>query len=330
MVLLALVNYVTMKNKIPALTFYLFICLKTCAQTTLTGGDLNPLPGQMSVVYQCPIVSPGISGANQIWDLSGLAPTATITRSYTSSTIPGATIRQNRNTNGAATSIDLKCDDTGQEIIVQSNETTVVLGYYDPKKILALPAVYTISHQDYYHASASGTPVYGELTEVVDGYGTLITPEGTFSNVVRVHLHDNFYVETNLGTNYFTEDTYTWYKAGIKDELASITSITEVGQAPYYESALYLETSTYGLTEEEMGKLVVYSNPVTSNFSIQPSEAAVKSITITNAEGKLFKCNYKQLTDSIVVDSEQLSIGVYFVRLTYASGKAEQAKIVKE
>lgn len=319
-----------MKNKIPALTFYLFICLKTCAQTTLTGEDLNPLPGQMSVVYQCPIVSPGTYGANQTWDLSGLTPTATITRSYTSSTIPGATIRQNRSTNGTTTSIDLKCDSTGQEIIGQSNETTVVLGYYNPKKILFLPAVYPISHQDYYHASASGTPVYGELNEVVDGYGTLITPEGTFSNVVRVHLHDDFYVETNLGTNYFTEDTYTWYKGGIKDELVSITSIAQVGHAPYYESALYLETSTFGLTEEEMGKLAVYPNPVASNFSIQPSEAAVKSITITNAEGKLFKCSYKQLTDSIIVDSERLSSGVYFVRLTYASGKAEQAKIVKE
>ena len=319
-----------MKNKIPALTFYLFLCLKACAQTTLTGGDLNPLPGQMSVVYQCPIVSQGLAGDNQTWDLSGLAPTETITRSYTSSTVPGATIRQNKNTNGVATSIDLKCDNTGQEIIAQSNGTTFVIGYYNPKKTLALPAVYTISHQDNYHASASGTPVYGELTEVVDGYGTLITPEGTFSNVVRVHLHDNFYVETNLETKYYTEDTYTWYKAGIKDELASITSIAEVGQAPYYESALYLETTTYGLTEEEMGKLAVYPNPVTSNFSIQPSEAAVKSITITDAEGKLFKCSYKEVDNSVVVDSKQLSSGVYFVRLTYASGKAEQAKIVKE
>ncbi|MNU81491.1 hypothetical protein D3C71_711510 [compost metagenome] len=319
-----------MKNKIPALTFYLFLCLKTCAQTTLTGEDLNPLQGQMSVVYQCPIVNPGTSGANQTWDLSGLTPTATITRSYTSSTIPGATIRQNKNTNGAATSIDLKCDSTGQEIITQSNETTVVIGYYNPKKTLALPAVYSISHQDYYHASASGTPVYGELVEVVDGYGTLITPEGTFSNVVRVHLHDNFYIETNLETRYYTEDTYTWYKAGIKDELASTTSIAEVGQAPYYESALYLETTSSGLTEEEMGRLAVYPTPVVSNFNIQPSEAGVKSITITNVQGKLFTCSYKELANSIIVNSEQLSSGVYFVRLTYASGKAEQATIVKE
>lgn len=319
-----------MKNKISAIPFYLFLCLKAYTQTTLTGEDLNPSQGQMSVVYQCPIVNQGSPGANQTWNLSGLAPTATITRSYTSSTVPGATIRQNRNTNGAATSIDLKCDSTGQEIIVQSNETTVVLGYYDPKKILGLPAVYTISHQDYYHASASGTPVWGDLVEVVDGYGTLITPEGTFSNVVRVHLHDNFYVETNLGTRYYTEDTYTWYKAGIRDELASTTSIAEVGQAPYYESAFYLETTTYGLTEEEMGKLAVYPNPVASNFSIQLSEAVVKSITITDLQGKLFKCSYKELVDRIVVDSEQLSNGVYFVRLTYASGKAEQVKIVKE
>lgn len=319
-----------MKNKIPVLTFLLFLCLKTGAQPTLTGEDLNPLQGQMSVVYQCPIVNPGNSGANQIWDLSGLTPTATITRSYTSSTIPGATIRQNRNTNGTATSIDLKCDSTGQEIIVQSNETTVVLGYYDPKKIMGLPAVYGAVHQDYYHASASGTPVWGDLIEVVDGYGTLITPEGTFSHVVRVHLHDNFSVETNLGTRYYTEDTYTWYKAGIKDELAGTTSIAEVGQAPYYESALYLETSSLGLTEEEMGKLAVYPTPVTSNFSIQASEAGVKSITITDVQGKLFTCPYKELAMSIVVDCEQLSSGTYFVHLTYASGKVEQAQIVKE
>lgn len=325
-----LISYPIMKNKIPALTCYLFLCLKIGAQTTLTAGDVNPLPGQMSVVYQCPIVNPGVSGENQTWNLSGLIPTATITRSYTLSTIPGATIRQNKNTNGAATSIDLKCDSTGQAIITQSNETTVVIGYYDPKKILTLPAVYANVHQDYYHASASGTPVYGDLTQVVDGYGTLITPEGTFSNVVRVHLHDDFYVETNLETRYYIEDTYTWYKAGIKDELASTTSIAEVGQPPYYESALYLETTTYGLTEEEMGKLAVYPTPVTSSFSIQPSEAGVKSITITDVQGKLFTCSYKELANRIVVDSEQLSSGVYFVRLTYASGKAEQTQIVKE
>jgi hypothetical protein len=319
-----------MKSKIPTLTSYLFLSLNVFAQTTVTGDDLNPLQGQTSVVYQCPIVSQGLPGANQTWDLSGLESTTTITRSYTSSAVPGATIRQNKNTNGVATSLDLKCDNSGQEIIAQSNETTFVVGYYNPKKTLALPAVYNVSHQDNYHAAASGTPVYGELTELVDGYGTLITPEGTFSNVVRVHLHDNFYVETNLGTRYYTEDTYTWYKAGIKDELASTTSIAEVGQAPYYESALYLETTTYGLTEEEMGKLTVYPNPATSNFSIKPSEAAVKSITITDAEGKLYKCSYKEVANSIVLDSEELSSGVYFVRLTYASGKAEQAKMVKE
>lgn len=319
-----------MKSKIPAIPFYLFLCLKAYAQTTLTGEDLNPLQGQMSVVYQCPIVNQGSPGANQTWNLSGLAPTATITRSYTSSTVPSATIRQNKTSNGVVTSIDLKCDNTGQEIIAESNATTFVIGYYDPKKILNLPAVYNISHQDNYHASVSGTPVYGELVEVVDGYGTLITPEGTFSNVVRVHLHDNFYAETNLGTLYFTEDTYTWYKAGMKDELASITSIAEVGQAPYYESAFYLETTTFGLTEEEMGKLAVSPNPVASNFSIQLSEAVVKSISITDLEGKLFKCSYKELANSIAVDSEQLSNGVYFVRLTYASGKAEQSQIIKE
>jgi hypothetical protein len=319
-----------MKTKIPALTFYLFLCLKICAQTTLTGADLNPLPGQWSVVYQCPIVSQGLPGANQTWDLSGLQSTTTITRSYTSSSIPGATIRQNKNTNGVITSIDLKCDNTGQEIIVESNQTGVVIGYFNPKKILALPTVYNNSYQDNYHADVSGTPVYGELVEVVDGYGTLITPEGTFSNVIRVHLHDDFYVDTDLQTLYFTEDTYTWYKAGIKDELASITSIAQVGQVPYYESAIYLETTTYGLTEEEMGKLAVYPNPVASSFSIQPSEEVVKSITITDLQGRLFKCSYKELANTIVVDSEQLSIGTYFVRLIYASGKAEQAKIVKE
>ncbi len=319
-----------MKIKIPALAFYLFLCSKIGAQILLTAGDVNPSLGQMSVTYQCPIVSPGDSGTNQTWDLSGLTPTATTTRSYTASTIQGATIRQNRNTNGALTAFDLKCDSSGQAVIAQSNETGVVIGYFNTKKILTLPVAYGTIHQSYYHASASGTPVYGLLTQTLDGSGTLITPEGTFSNVVRIHSHDNFYVETNLGNLYYTEDTYTWYKAGIKDELASITSIAQVGYPPYYESALYLETTTYGLTEEEMGKLAIYPTPVISNFSIQPSEAGVKSITISDAQGKLFTCSYKELANRIVVDSEPLSSGVYFVRLTYASGKAEQTKIVKE
>lgn len=303
------------------------------AQSTLTGSDLNPAIGHSSTTYTSTHVSEGPAGANQTWDLTGLTNGGSTVTTYTSSSVSGANIHANMVSSGGTSTADMQFDNSGQYWHVITAGGTVIT-YSDPMMQLGLPLTYQGTMSDDFHATfTSGISFVrsGTNTQTVDGYGTVITPEGTFANVLRVHLHQDY---SDVATGYeldYVVDVYTWYKAGVKDPIASVSSITTTvnGNPTTSSYGSYLEATGLGITENEIQALNAYPNPATSNINLGLSEEGISNILVTDVQGKIYTPDYTVMGDKVVMNTSDMRSGIYFIRAEYASGKVEAAKVTR-
>ncbi len=182
-------------------------CLLSLAQPTLTSSSFNQNVGETFDVLDISFssVSPGSSGANQTWDFSNgielqsfsatmLDPAST---PYGSS-FPSANICQESGGSYAY----YRHDNNAQQIH-GTFQSGVIIQYNNPEDYIRFPLNYTDSFTDYFEANyeSGGVNFYrsGTSTGTYDGYGTLIMPYGTFSNVIRVKLVEDYQDSSVLG-----------------------------------------------------------------------------------------------------------------------------------
>jgi hypothetical protein len=147
-------------------------------------------------------VSAGSSGANQIWDYSAIIDTggsfseSVISPSATpyAASFPGATIALSNNSADTA---------YGYEDLTSSNTLTYlgnyisaagILNYNIPRVLFQYPLSYTNSYTNAFAGTTfNGDSITGMDSTVADGYGTLMLPSHTYSNVLRLkytqHTH---------------------------------------------------------------------------------------------------------------------------------------------
>ena len=143
-------------------------------------------------------LDPGDSGENVVWDFSGQEnPQSTILS--TTGACPG---NQNCGQFTDANRIQwlevLDTSPTYTYFSFTNNEYSVIGDYsvengkntYNDQEILyKFPIVYGQAFDDNYQTSFGTSPdgtTNGEVSIEVDGYGTIITPAGTFNNVLRI------------------------------------------------------------------------------------------------------------------------------------------------
>lgn len=303
------------------------------AQSTMTGSDLNATIGHTCTMYIGNYVAEGNSGASQTWDLSSLSGSA-VTESYGAATEPGANIKMTQVASGTTSTIDMKFDNTGQYWYSLSGGGTVMT-YSDPMMQLGLPLTYQGNMSDNFAATFTSGVTFdrsGTNTQTVDGYGTVITPEGTFTNVLRSHMHQEYSDVTTGATITYVADIYTWYKAGVKDPVASVSQLTSnstLSGTATTSYGSYLEATGLGITENEIGALSAYPNPAVSDIKLDLSEDGINNILVTDIQGKIYTPDYTVMGDKVVMNTNDLRGGVYFIRAEYASGKVEAAKVTK-
>jgi hypothetical protein len=211
------------------------------------------------------------------------------------------------------------------------NGSGVVFTYQDPMQTAAYPYQMNATHTDDFHATfTSGMPFerFGDCGMTVDGYGTLITPEGTFTDVVRVHFTQDYKDSNDLIEINYDVDIYAWYKAGIHNELASVSTLVST-QGNNIQYGGYMETAGLGITEEELQALTIFPNPATTTASVRVSEqASVEGMTVTDLNGKTYEVAYTREGAQLSFDVSGMAKGMYFLRLTYGSGAVQQGKLV--
>jgi hypothetical protein len=281
-------------------------------------------------------ISEGNAGANGTWNFSGISATGT---SYTynvispsstpfSGSFPGATIIVS-NTSFETYSF-YHIDNTSYDYLgsasVNSGVTTIT-PFTKSETFLVFPVSYNSSFSDNFSYSfqTSGYTfsTAGTISGVADAYGTLLLPQGTFNNVLRVKTIQDYSNTNDIpgsqpGNSQIL--TYSWYDAGTRYPLLTITyttSGTNTTKSVYYYDYL---TSANKYKDPKTFEIISYSNPakdiITVDFCIPGTSDVFFSLfdltgknIITQTRPNLAKGRYIHK-----IDTENLLPGIYIIQ----------------
>jgi hypothetical protein len=314
-------------------SFGLFTSLSV-AQTSLTATGINPLIGETYTLKSGAYVSPGNAGASQTWDLSSMSGTsAGLTTIVTPSSTPNGSSFSSANvcaSNPTANTYNYYITSSSalKNAGIYGNGTSIV--YSNTEDFLHFPFAYANTYTDSWAASflSSGYTWYrkGSTAVTADGYGTLITPTQTYSNVMRVHFVQTYKDSTYVGMPYvinYTNDEYMWYKNGIHTQITAVYTLSSDAGGGPYTGAIYVATPNVGVNDASdfISSSSLFPNPaadqVTVDFTLTENKSV--SLQIFNTVGQQVVVNENaegfQGLNSIQLDVTKLPEGIYFAQV---------------
>jgi hypothetical protein len=158
-----------------------------------------------------------------------------------------------------------------------------------------------------------------------DGYGTVILPTGTFSDVLRVKVTEvtydsisaaiipGFYVPVSNSASQVTH--FRYFKPGITATYLLNIEADSLGQFAT-SSGYQLQSAVASVpTVQENAKALPYPNPVNSELYFNLGGRAVSSITFIAMDGKHFTLPLNVYGNQARIDVNGLPDGIYFYRL---------------
>lgn len=315
------------------------------AQPTLTAANSNPLIGQS---FEKKLFTPvanqhGNAGANQVWDWSGVTEDISGTGEIVNpigtpyySTYPSS-------------NICYQVFDGSYEYHLANSAGLYRLGFQSPAagisnvytnnvKLMQYPFSMNGTYTDTYAANV-GVPgdtgtFSGSVTVTADGWGTLITPSGTYTNVLRVHAaFSEIYLYDIFGPITQTFDQYTYWQPDAHFPLAEYT-VGLQGGAPF--SSASWTVATVGINElaAENYKLSVYPNPVNTSAEITYTltKSSDVSLVINDVTGRTIQSLKPAETQpgkhAVPVNAASFSNGIYLVAITIDGETATTKMIV--
>ncbi|MEI6488399.1 MAG: T9SS type A sorting domain-containing protein [Bacteroidota bacterium] len=324
-----------MKKKI---TLFMLAVIPTIlsAQPTITNAE-NFSIGTVLTFQQCNStgVSPGNSGASQTWNFSTL--TSLSTTSVETMVTPASTTHGNL---FPTSNLVEKYSDGTFVYVHATADSSYLVGYVDtvnnyiihyPNSLLfALrPITYsnltTDAFSDIFSSSSYNFNGQGTSTINADGYGTLILPNGTYSNVLRLKITQN-QTDTVLPSHTLSNSntiSYVWFDGIHTSALLKIDS-THTGTYTS-KSVEYLLNETIGIEElTKNNDFNLYPNPSSGQFTILlPSDNAIISVSDLLGQ-QILKTQTAEKTLNLELDNN----GIYFVQVTTKQGTTTRKLIV--
>jgi len=314
------------------------LSIPVAAQPTITAAGYTPIIGTSIVnATNGGGFSPGAAGASQTWDLSAIGSTGNQTTSFVanSSTMSGASFPTS---NLAAqinfTEVFYKTTASSLQLVGLSMGGTKFI-YSDPEDYLRFPFTMGSTYTDHfvcnYEAGANYTRE-GNSTVTADGYGTVITPNGTYTNVLRVHITQQYHDSTfSSPLVQFNVDNYWWIKDGIKTPLAYLYSISSGGITS--TNGGYV-TGSVGLADQSkvFNSIELYPVPAKNELNVALNSDVYQKaqFKISNYIGQVVNVqkNYAiQAGNNLFnIDIAELSEGVYLLQIILDNGSVETKK----
>lgn len=293
--------------------------LNSVAQPVLTAtspvGYVAPLAVvSAATVSMVPIAT---AGANANWDASALVKDAAIpVINYTVSDPAGTTYAADYpNANWHFTDPALVAI-IGNTYYSLSADSFVLWGahttgsayeiYDNPEMDLAFPFAYnqavvnTYSKTNYNAAGGVSSYQTGDVTLTYDGYGTLVLPNGTYSNVVRVKK-----VRTNnLGP---TLNSYTWYNSVNGERLLFYEE--KAGGTP---NAVYNTNVVSSISTAQKNNNISISTDIDQKQVQISSSKNIDKVNVYSIEGQLLY-TFKNISSGKFNLSIAAARGVYIV-----------------
>lgn len=309
-------------------------------QPILTANGINPVVGDVFNYQATNYVNPGAAGANQTWNLSTMTVQAV---SQTTAVSSGSTPYSATFTNSNICFLS-----PGQyDYFLASNTAYQSLGSYvgngpaviynPPKDILQYPFIYNTSYTTNYQSSSPGpnpTAVSGTVTVSYDGYGTLVLPNGTYTNAIRIHSQDIY--TQNQGTvsiDVSTTDLYNWYINGNHLPVATVSTFTSTSFGTF-SSGAYLNSIATSIhsTGVDNSTLRLFPSPSKNTLNI-------KYGYVTDAsKAELIDMDSKVVITNTIepgsadhqMDISSVAKGVYVVKVYFSDGTTLTSKVVIE
>lgn len=206
----------------------------------------------------------------------------------------------------------------------------VTMTYTDPLIDFKFPVTYLQQFTDNYQINTTGglgnSTETGQVDYTVDGYGTIITPTGTYSNVLRIKR-----MRTGTqtpGPFSYTNESYMWVSqsAGIVFNFA-INTFTFNGTTNVTKSVSYPEAGALSTIETEIKKeeVSVYPNPG-SDFITLASKERIKTVKVTSLDGRIVLTAESPEN----IDISKLPKGGYILQGELKKGGSVSKKFIKK
>lgn len=245
-------------------------------------------------------INAGGSGENQTWDFSNLislAETSTEWMLDPSSTTNGYLFPTSnlvvKVSNGQFTYVNKTIDENNIVGFIDTTSSYPATQYTNPMIIAKRPLYYGVVVTDTF--MLSGSPSIGIVTLEPDAYGTLILPNGTHNNTLRVKI-------TQIHP-WFSYTLYVWFDGITKSALLKIDN------QPYVE--YLLSETVVGFPEiNRKGAFDFYPNPARNNLVFESETKG--TLIIANHFGQvLTRASIEGRQTNI--STESLDPGVYFL-----------------
>ncbi|MGZ3941612.1 MAG: T9SS type A sorting domain-containing protein, partial [Bacteroidia bacterium] len=279
------------------------------AQPIIQSTGLMPFGFTCDVAFTSS-VSPGSAGANQTWNFSGLSLTPGGSLNVVSpnstpcaSSFPSANWAENIPT----PAVNYYVLSSSQLEVVAENIPSACSGgssitYSDTKIVLKFPMTYNSSFSDGYVSSAGS----GTVTTTYDGYGTLIVPTGTLTNVVRIKIVDG------------SSTSYEWLTTG----------------NPWYPAVLAQSNATIlfsnpAVNVSEIKNDIIfrmYPNPANDKLFIEAPVSERQEVFVYNVNGQMLLS--KKISGNEEIDLASVSEGVYSINIKNEKGISSKRLVV--
>jgi hypothetical protein len=207
--------------------FILFIVIafstNSFSQVTLTSSN-NPVPGNTAKSVTCDTtgIVEGNSGSNQSWNFAGIIRRDSSVNTFVASgTTPYAA--QFPSSNVASTSDNQEYSyytTSSSELLYNGYGSAFqVNSYNNPESILRYPFTFNSNFSDTYSSvynnGVANSYLNGTITSTGDAWGTLVLPNGTFNNALRIKNvtshRDSSFIGGVSNVLRFTSTAYTWF-----------------------------------------------------------------------------------------------------------------------
>jgi hypothetical protein len=318
------------------------VTLFSRGQPTITYNGNAPQIGDIYYVHNTEDdLDPGPSGANQTWDFSVINVTSSdellimnpsstpfvseFPESNQVSHFDGTTTYNYNNVNPS------KMEHNGDGF---EGNPPLIIHYTNPSTQMIFPFSYNNSSNDTYYSeyTQSGMTMHshGTVTLMADAWGTVTTPEGTFSNVLRTRNHivqvDSAFMEgIFLYTTTSTFTHYNWHTANSHHPVMSISILSTSLMDDIIGS---YTSNTQGIPSRisSINKIELYPNPSygTINLSCDVGSPTVIDLSVYNSLGqKLFSLNNQVLPFGnlqMSIDLSCLKQGMYLLEIKNKEG----------
>ncbi|WP_347219928.1 T9SS type A sorting domain-containing protein [Chryseobacterium sp.] len=327
---------------------FLFTGMMAYAQPSVTRAGVDRLNTTISLKSEDvsgTSITTGSAGANITWDFSAYTGTNPVT--YTAKACPGEancfrfpganriTSMANIDTHDFSSMTDTEATMLGSYSGPALGDVTAT--YINPLTEYKFPITYLQQFDDTYEfnsvsAAIGNTNETGQVSVSVDGYGTVITPKGTYSNVLRIKRMrtgtQTFAGSPTPITATYTNESYQWLSQadGMVFSFAINTFVLN-GNTNVSKSVSYLDTAVLSTVDLDSKKreFSVYPNP-SADFITIASKEGLKKVTVSSVEGK----TVLTAGNSGNIDISKLPKGIYILQGELKNGNVISKKIIKK